>query len=179
MKLLLLTIVGCLLYAGVSAQRRERTDAKASAQERPASRATAGSQAAYPASAVFAEPQAEPQGPVLKFSETVFDFGRVARKGGDVSHDFAFRNEGDRPLVVLRVITSCSCVKASFPRHPVAPGQSGVIRITYEPHKSEPGAFNKVIQIYSNAAGGRDIVTVQGNSIEEAKKSNRVKTKGD
>lgn len=169
MKLLLLTIIGCLLCAGVSAQRRERTDAKASAQERPVSQASSAS----------GEAQTEPQGPMLKFSETVFDFGRVARKGGDVSHDFAFRNEGDRPLVVLRVITSCSCVKASFPKRPVAPGQSGVIRITYEPHKSEPGAFNKVIQIYSNAVSGRDIVTVQGNSIEETKKPNRLKTKGD
>lgn len=168
MKRLLLTTIVCLLCAGVSAQRRERIDARASAQERPVS----------PASSLSEEVPAEPQGPLLKLSEAVFDFGRVARKGGDVSHDFAFRNEGDRPLVVLRVITSCSCVKASFPRHPVAPGQSGVIRITYEPHKSEPGAFNKVIQIYSNTAGGRDIVTVQGNSIEEAKKPNRGKTKG-
>ena len=45
-------------------------------------------------------------------------------------------------------------------------GTQGVIRITYEPHKSEPGAFNKVIQVYSNSVDGRDVITVQGNSIE-------------
>ena len=40
------------------------------------------------------------------------------------------------------------------------PGGQGVIRITYEPHKSEPGVFNKVIQVYSNSVDGRDVITV-------------------
>lgn len=159
MRLIFLTIIGCLLSAGVSAQRRDRTPA-ASAQRQSVFRASAASE----------EPPAETRGPLLKLTETVYDFGNVERKGGDVSHVFPFRNEGDRPLVVLRVVTSCSCVKASFPKRPVAPGQSGEIRITYEPHKSEPGAFNKVIQIYSNSVSGRDIVTVQGNSLEGSKK---------
>ena len=50
------------------------------------------------------------------------------------------------------------------------------MRITYQPHKSEPGAFNKVIQIYSNSVDGRDVVTVQGNSIDEDPV--KVKTRG-
>ena len=74
--------------------------------------------------------------------------------------------DGTAPLVLVRVITSCSCLKASFSKRPVEPADSGVIRITYEPHKSEPGAFNKVIQVYSNSVDGRDVITVQGNSIE-------------
>ena len=41
-----------------------------------------------------------------------------------------------------------------------------MIRITYEPHKSEPGVVNKVIQVYSNSVDGRDVITVQGNSID-------------
>ena len=50
----------------------------------------------------------------------------------------------------------------------MAPGAEGSIRVVYEPHKSEPGVFNKVIQIYSNSTGGREVVTVQGNSLEES-----------
>lgn len=109
----------------------------------------------------------EPQGAVLHFAKSAHDFGDVPRKGGDLVYDFAFTNEGDAPLVLMRVITSCSCLKATFSKKPVAPGESGVVRIVYEPHKAEPGAFNKVIQICSNAASGRDLVTVQGNSIDE------------
>ena len=94
------------------------------------------------------------------------DFGDVPRKGGDLVREFTFTNDGTVPLVVTRVITSCSCLKASYSKRPVAPGESGTISITYEPHKSEPGVFNKVIQIYSNSVDGRDVITVQGNSID-------------
>ena len=90
----------------------------------------------------------------------------MSRKGGDLVREFRFVNDGTAPLVLVRVITSCSCLKASFSKRPVEPADSGVIRIIYEPHKSEPGVFNKVIQVYSNSVDGRDVITVQGNSIE-------------
>lgn len=108
------------------------------------------------------------------------DFGDVPRKGGDLVREFTFTNDGTAPLVVTRVITSCSCLKASFPKRPVPPGGQGVIRITYEPHKSEPGVFNKVIQVYSNSVDGRDVITVQGNSIDTPPrkiKTDKVKVK--
>lgn len=98
--------------------------------------------------------------------ERDLQFRRRARKGGDLVREFRFVNDGTAPLVLVRVITSCSCLKASFSKRPVEPADSGVIRIIYEPHKSEPGAFNKVIQVYSNSVDGRDVITVQGNSIE-------------
>ncbi len=107
-----------------------------------------------------------PEGPHLLFEALTYDFGDVPRKGGDLTREFRFVNDGSKPLVILRVITSCSCLKASFSKRPVAPADSGVIRIVYQPLKSEPGTFNKVIQIYSNSTDGRDVITVQGNSIE-------------
>lgn len=110
----------------------------------------------------------EPDGALLRFDQPSHNFGDVRRRGGDLEHEFTFVNAGTKPLVLVRVITSCSCLKASFSKRPVAPGGRGAIRITYEPLKREPGVFNKVIQIYSNSAGGREVVTVQGNSIEEA-----------
>ena len=117
---------------------------------------------------LFAAAEArKPEGAHLALEHPTHDFGDVPRKGGDVTHDFHFRNEGTEPLVVLRVITSCSCVKASFPKRPVAPGGEGVIRITYQPHKSEPGTFHKVIRIQSNAEAGDDLLVVQGCAIEQ------------
>lgn len=106
------------------------------------------------------------EGAHLDLLHATHDFGDVPRKGGDLVHEFPFVNDGTVPLVVTRVVTSCSCLKASFSKRPVAPGEAGVIRIMYEPHKSEPGTFNKVIQVYSNSVDGRDVITVQGNSIE-------------
>ncbi len=97
---------------------------------------------------------------------STFNFGDIRRKGGDLVKEFTFRNEGTAPLVLIRVITSCHCLRASFPKRPVAPGGEGKIKIVYEPNKSEEGMFNKVIQIYSNSVTGREVITVQGNSID-------------
>lgn len=112
MKILLLTILGCLCFTAADAGKPAR-------------------------------------GAHLKLENATYDFGDVPRKGGDLVREFRFVNDGTAPLVLVRVITSCSCLKASFSKRPVEPADSGVIRITYEPHKSEPGAFNKVIQVYS------------------------------
>lgn len=113
-----------------------------------------------------ARPQKKTEGAHLYMEVASYDFGDVPRKGGDLTQEFSFVNDGTVPLVVTRVITSCSCLKASYSKRPVPPGGKGVISITYEPHKSEPGVFNKVIQIYSNSIDRRDVITVQGNSID-------------
>lgn len=107
-----------------------------------------------------------PDGARLRLHAHTHDFGDVSRRGGDLVCEFAFTNEGTAPLVLTRVVTTCSCLKAQYAKRPVAPGAEGCIRIVYEPQKSEPGVFNKVIQIYSNSKDGREMVTVQGNSID-------------
>ena len=116
---------------------------------------------AAPAAAQSAE-----KGPRLVLPVSSYDFGNVPRKGGNIVREFVFRNEGTAPLVIVRVLTYCSCFKATFPKQPVAPGAEGVIRVVYEPLKGEPGTFNKVLQIYSNSVTGRELLTVQGNCVE-------------
>lgn len=115
---------------------------------------------------VPADGGAEPAGALLRMDTVSHDFGDVPRRGGDLTWNFGYRNDGTAPLVLTRVVTSCTCLKADYTRRPVEPGGCGTIRITYEPHKNEPGAFSKVIQVYSNSLDGRHILTVQGNSIE-------------
>ncbi len=105
----------------------------------------------------------------LHFCETTHDFGDIPRKGGNLVREFEFVNDGTEPLVILRVLTSCTCTKAVFSKRPVAPGECGVVRVIYEPHKKEPGAFSKVIQIFSTSVEGRNILTVRGNSIDAKK----------
>ena len=159
MRTLLLTILGCLAFTAGHA---------GAAAQNPAPE-TAG-----------AQQDAKARGAHLRM-EVAALAGYVAEiVAGDLVREFTFTNDGTAPLVVTRVITSCSCLKASFPKRPVPPGGQGVIRITYEPHKSEPGVFNKVIQVYSNSVDGRDVITVQGNSIDTPPrkiKTDKVKVK--
>ena len=128
-----------------------------------------------PAAWAQTDSKAESGGAAIRLHEVHHNFGDVARRGGDLVYELHYTNEGQQPLVLTRVVTSCSCLKAHFQHRPLKAGDDGVIRIVYEPQKSEPGAFSKVIQIYSNSASGRVIFTVQGNALE----GERVKEKGD
>ncbi len=101
---------------------------------------------------------------VVSLDRTEHDFGEIRRRGGDVVADFVLTNRGTQPLVVIQVVTSCSCLKADYSRRPIAPGTQSTVRLRYEPHKADPGTFYKVVKIYTNA--GRLLVTLQGNSIE-------------
>lgn len=129
---------------------------------------------AIPALAQTAEPQNQDgttvkQGAQMTFTTNSYDFGDIARKGGDVECTFEFVNDGDKPLVITRVVTSCSCTKAEYSKKPIPAGAKSTINIIYEPHKKEPGVFHKVIQIFTNTADKRKIVTVKGNSIDKKK----------
>ena len=127
-----------------------------------------------PVSAQSTEPQnqesvASKKGAQMTFVTNSYDFGDIARKGGDVEYTFEFVNDGDTPLVITHVVTSCSCTKAEYSKKPIPAGAKSTIKIIYEPHKKEPGVFHKVIQIFTNTADKRKIVTVKGNSIDTKK----------
>lgn len=106
------------------------------------------------------------EGAHLKFESSFHNFGSVPRRGGDLVWEFEYTNDGSAPLVIVRAQTTCSCLKVSHSKRPLAPGETAVIRVVYEPHKNEPGAFSKVIQIYSNSVSGRELITVCGNSLD-------------
>lgn len=156
MKLPLLILAGVLLCTTVEARQRPRLFRR-NTPEQTVHQPKADSRTAD------SDPK---QGALLRMERSTYNFGDVSRKGGDLVHEFVFTNAGTVPLVLTRVVTSCSCLKIAFSKRPVQPGESGEIRVTYEPNKSEPGAFNKVIHIYSNSVEGRDVITVQGNSFD-------------
>ena len=89
-------------------------------------------------------------GAVITFAETTHDFGYIQESGGAVSHEFTFTNTGNKPLIIVSAHASCGCTKPEFPKKPIEPGKSGVIKITYKP-KNRPGAFDKIVSVTSNA----------------------------
>ena len=89
-------------------------------------------------------------GAIITFAETTHDFGYIQESGGDVSHQFTFTNTGTKPLIIVSAHASCGCTKPEFPKKPIEPGKTGVVKITYKP-KNRPGAFDKIVSITSNA----------------------------
>ena len=99
------------------------------------------------------------------FDKKVFDFGDVLRENKNYTCTFIVENQTDKPLVLLSVKTSCSCLKASYVRRPLKVGQSTEIVMTLEAAKMEPGVFNRVVEVNTNA--GISYITVRGNTVEK------------
>lgn len=106
----------------------------------------------------------------LRFDQTVWDFGSVSRKGGDVVKEFTFVNDGSKPLVITGITMSCTCIKVEYPKRPVGVGERSSIRLVYEPHKMSPGVFYKVVQVHSNSVDGVRHLTVSGSAFDGRKK---------
>ncbi len=109
--------------------------------------------ASFAIALLLTAPAAFCAGPILRFIETSHDFGNIKEAAGAVSHEFRFTNTGDAPLVILSATTSCGCTKPTFPKEPVEPGDTAVVRITYNP-AGRPGEFDKNITVKSNSAKG-------------------------
>ena len=86
--------------------------------------------------------------PKIKFKEDSWDFGRV-KQGQILTHSFLFTNEGDVPLVIQRVTTSCGCTAALVSKKKIAPGKEGEIKATLNTRGYE-GHVSKYIYVESN-----------------------------
>ena len=47
--------------------------------------------------------------------------------------EYEFINKGIRPLVISRLVSTCSCAKAEYDKRVIKPGERGVIRLIYNP----------------------------------------------
>lgn len=87
---------------------------------------------------------------LILFEEHEYDFGTFRESDGIVSHTFSFINNGDLPLIINNVSSSCGCAVPSWPQEPVIPGSTGLIRVDYNP-KDRPGSFTRSVAVSSNA----------------------------
>ena len=116
------------------------------------------------------------QEPVITFTKTEHDFGKINEADGRVSTVFEFKNEGMAPLVLSNVRASCGCTTPTWTKEPIEPGQTGSITVTYNPN-GRPGRFQKTVTITSNATEPTKRVYIKGEVIpKQAKPENQFKT---
>jgi hypothetical protein len=97
------------------------------------------------------------------------DFGRIQEDKGIVGHTFAFRNAGTIPLIITHIRTTCGCITPSWTIGPVVPGGEGTITLNFDP-SGKDGAFQKTIQVQSNASNTNMFLTISGIVIPPVKK---------
>ncbi|HRY33444.1 MAG TPA: DUF1573 domain-containing protein [Bacteroidales bacterium] len=87
--------------------------------------------------------------PVLTLTTFLYDFGTIAEVKGPVVHDFPLTNTGGDTLVIHKVKTSAINVSGEMIPPSLAPGETGVIRVSLDP-KDESGRIEKKISLRSN-----------------------------
>lgn len=87
------------------------------------------------------------------------DFGEIPQ-GKPVATEFAFTNEGDQPLLIADVVTSCGCTASDYTKETIAPGKSSKIKVTY--NAASMGAFAKSITVNFSDATAKKILNIKG-----------------
>ncbi|MBR6438894.1 MAG: DUF1573 domain-containing protein [Bacteroidales bacterium] len=101
-------------------------------------------------------------GPEITFKETSHDFGNIPFKGNG-SYEFVFVNTGNEPLILTQPKSSCGCTVPEWPKQPILPGESNVIKVTYK-NTDRSGNFNKYVTIFSNALINKEVkLHIKGN----------------
>lgn len=95
----------------------------------------------------------------IAFVDTIIEFGELefSGEGEDV---FVFANNGNAPLLITHVKSTCGCTIPEWSKEPVNPGDTGRIQVSYDTHRI--GQFKKSIYVYSNAAGGARRLHISG-----------------
>lgn len=84
------------------------------------------------------------------------------------NHDFVFSNTGSAPLKIIEVRGSCHCVQGKWPEHPINPGDSGIISVSFDPEEVV-GRYIRTLFVRSNAKRDSVQLTISGEILPKAK----------
>lgn len=96
---------------------------------------------------------------IITFDAETMDYGTIEQNSNG-ERTFTFTNNGNAPLILSNVKSSCGCTVPSYSKTPIAPNTSGVITVKYDTKKV--GAFSKTITVTSNATEGTTSLKVKG-----------------
>ena len=104
-------------------------------------------------------------GPEIEFEKVVHDYGDVPYNGNGEC-EFRFTNTGNEPLLVQKPKSSCGCTIPSWPKEPILPGESDVIKVTYRTNRA--GSINKTVTVTSNAVKNSTVkLSIKGRVLDQ------------
>lgn len=87
----------------------------------------------------------------IKFESLEINYGKI-EKGANGVREFKFTNTGSAPLIITEAKGSCGCTVPTFPKEPIMPGETNVIKVKYDTQRV--GAFTKFVTLTTNATSG-------------------------
>ncbi len=122
-----------------------------------ASSSSAGSNAAT------VNPVSDANAPVMTFGTSEYDFGTI-NEGDVVDHTFNFTNTGKTPLIINKATATCGCTVPEWPKQPIAPGSTGVIKVKFN-SKNKKNLQTKYVSISANTKPEVTRIKITGNVI--------------
>ena len=86
-----------------------------------------------------------PVGP-MGFEKTEHDFGTI-RQGDSVVVSYPFVNNTVTQLEIERFYTSCGCITAVGPDHPLEPGERGEVVVTFDSKNQPIARYEKIVSV--------------------------------
>ncbi len=95
----------------------------------------------------------------IAWEKSSHDFGAITQ-GEPVICEFTLTNSGKEPLIISNVKASCGCTVPSYPKEPIAPGETQVITAKF--NAKSAGKFSKTLTVTSNADVPTQRLTLKG-----------------
>ncbi len=94
-------------------------------------------------------------------AESAFNFGRI-QQGEKAHHDFVIFNGGQHNLIVHHAKSNCGCIRTSFSKNTVAPGDSAIVTVEFDSFGKVGAISNEVLVFISDPAKPEIRFTIQG-----------------
>lgn len=99
----------------------------------------------------------------VKMIDSIYNFGKI-KEGEKVVFSYRFQNTGEFPLVIASASASCGCTIPEKPEQPIAPGESGFIKVVFN-SKGTGGTIHKEVHVTSNAQPDLPTLTLSGEVV--------------
>jgi hypothetical protein len=96
--------------------------------------------------------------PEFTFEDDYHNFGQIT-EGEIATHEFSFTNTGKAPLVITSARGSCGCTVPEYPKTPIAPGESGKIKVSFDSN-GRFGRQDKNVTLTANTIPNQKILKI-------------------
>jgi hypothetical protein len=97
----------------------------------------------------------------IQFAEMEHDFGTIDQNTTNPKI-FTFTNTGSEPLIISNAKGSCGCTVPEYPRQPIAPGETGDIKVVYSPG-TQANQQAKSVTITANTEPATTVLRIKAN----------------
>jgi hypothetical protein len=101
--------------------------------------------------------------PLMHFDNTEHDFGKVIQ-GEKVTYAFRFDNRGKADLLITSVSSSCGCAVPAYTTEPIAPGQKGTVKVTFD-SSNRRGFQNKTVTVVTNTHPSSHLLRIKAQVV--------------